>query len=84
MWNFDKDKDPLMYNLVDPPLQNTIHIPKDGWVAIRFKAKNPGVWYMHCHFDRHMVWGMDMVFIVKDGESPEAKMLPPPPDMPPC
>ncbi|GLT35617.1 hypothetical protein SLA2020_100540 [Shorea laevis] len=84
MWNFDKDKDPLMYNLIDPPLQNTIHIPKDGWVAIRLKAKNPGVWYMHCHFDRHMVWGMDMVFIVKDGESPEAKMLPPPPDMPPC
>ncbi|GKV53947.1 hypothetical protein SLEP1_g60458 [Rubroshorea leprosula] len=39
---------------------------------------------MHCHFDRHMVWGMDTVFIVKDGESLEAKMLPPPPDMPPC
>ncbi|GKV32375.1 hypothetical protein SLEP1_g40986 [Rubroshorea leprosula] len=84
MGNFDKDKDPLMYNLLDPPLQNTIHIPKKGWVAIRFKAKNPGVWYMHCHFDKHMVWGMDTVFIVKDGESPEAKMLPPPPDMPPC
>ncbi|GLU06902.1 hypothetical protein SLE2022_238870 [Rubroshorea leprosula] len=84
MGNFDKDKDPLMYNLVDPPLQNTIHVPKIGWMAVRFKANNPGVWYMHCHFDRHMVWGMDTVFVVKDGESPEAKMLPPPPDMPPC
>ncbi|GLU06838.1 hypothetical protein SLE2022_238280 [Rubroshorea leprosula] len=82
--NFDKDKDPSTYNLVDPPLQNTIHVPKNGWMAVRFKANNPGVWYMHCHFDRHMVWGMDTVFIVKDGESPEAKMLPPPPDMPPC
>ncbi|GKV32442.1 hypothetical protein SLEP1_g41051 [Rubroshorea leprosula] len=84
MGNFDKDKDPLMYNLVDPPLQNTIHVPKIGWMTVRFKANNPGVWYMHCHFDRHMVWGMDTVFVVKDGESPEAKMLPPPPDMPPC
>ncbi|GLU06848.1 hypothetical protein SLE2022_238380 [Rubroshorea leprosula] len=82
--NFDKDKDPSTYNLVDPPVQNTIHVPKNGWMAVRFKVNNPGVWYMHCHFDRHMVWGMDTMFIVKDGESPEAKMLPPPPYMPPC
>lgn len=40
--NFDKDKDPLGYNLVDPPLQNTIAVPKNGWSAIRFKADNPG------------------------------------------
>ena len=40
--NFDKDKDPLGYNLVDPPLQNTIAVPIDGWTAIRFKADNPG------------------------------------------
>ncbi|GLU06870.1 hypothetical protein SLE2022_238580 [Rubroshorea leprosula] len=82
--NFDKDKDPLKYNLVDPPLQNTIAIPVNGWTTIRFKANNPGVWFMHCHFDRHMVWGMDMVFIVKNGKSPDAKLLRPPPDMPRC
>ena len=40
--NFDKHKDPLGYNLVDPPLQNTIAIPKNGWATIRFKANNPG------------------------------------------
>jgi laccase len=39
---------------------------------------------MHCHFDRHMTWGMDMVFVVKNGEGPEAHVIPPPPDMPPC
>ncbi|CAK7346694.1 unnamed protein product [Dovyalis caffra] len=39
--NFDKHKDPLRYNLVDPPLQNTIAVPKNGWAAIRFNAKNP-------------------------------------------
>ncbi|GLT70230.1 hypothetical protein SLA2020_423240 [Shorea laevis] len=63
--NFDKDKDPLGYNLVDPPLQNTIAVPLNGWTTIRFKADNPGVWFMHCHFDRHMTWGMDMAFVVK-------------------
>ena len=41
--NFDKDKDPLKYNLVDPPYQNTVAIPKNGWVTIRFRARNPGI-----------------------------------------
>uniref|UniRef100_A0A5B7CBD4 Laccase n=1 Tax=Davidia involucrata TaxID=16924 RepID=A0A5B7CBD4_DAVIN len=82
--NFDKNRDPLSYNLVDPPIQNTIAVPKNGWAAIRFRASNPGVWLMHCHLERHLTWGMDMTFIVKDGKSPDAKMSPPPPDMPQC
>ncbi|WKA11166.1 hypothetical protein VitviT2T_028692 [Vitis vinifera] len=76
--------DPLHYNLVDPPHQNTISVPKNGWVAIRFEASNPGVWFMHCHVERHLTWGMETVFIVKNGKHPEAQMLPPPSDMPPC
>ncbi|XP_052191137.1 laccase-15-like [Diospyros lotus] len=82
--NYDPKKDPLKYNLVDPPLLNTVVVPKNGWVAIRFKAKNPGVWLMHCHLERHLTWGMEVVFIVKNGEGEAAMMLPPPPDMPPC
>ncbi|GFZ09991.1 laccase/diphenol oxidase family protein [Actinidia rufa] len=39
--NFDEYKDPLSYNLVDPPLRNTIVVPKKGWIAVRFKANNP-------------------------------------------
>ncbi|KAM0892327.1 hypothetical protein ACQ4PT_025825 [Festuca glaucescens] len=82
--NFDKHKDPATYNLVDPPYQNTVSVPKAGWAAIRFRAANPGVWFMHCHSERHMVWGMETVFIVKDGKAREAKMMPPPPNMPRC
>lgn len=43
-----------------------------------------GVWYMHCHFDRHMSWGMDTVFIVKNGGTEDSTILPPPAYMPPC
>ncbi|KAJ4759718.1 Laccase [Rhynchospora pubera] len=82
--NFDKKKDPLTYNLVDPPKENTVAVPKNGWATIRFRAVNPGVWYMHCHVDRHVSWGMNTVFITKNGKSADAKMLPPPSDMPPC
>lgn len=82
--NFDKDKDPATYNLVDPPYQNTVSVPTGGWAAMRFRAANPGVWFMHCHFDRHTVWGMDTVFIVKNGKGPDAQMMPRPPNMPKC
>ncbi|GFP79022.1 laccase-14 [Phtheirospermum japonicum] len=82
--NFNRDRDPLNYNLVDPPLMETIAVPINGWTAIRFQANNPGVWFMHCHFERHVSWGMGMVFIVKNGRGPNARMLPPPPDMPRC
>ena len=43
-----------------------------------------GVWFMHCHFDRHTVWGMDTVFIVKNGKTPDAQMMAGPPNMPKC
>ena len=40
--NFKPHKDPLKYNLIDPPLVNTVTVPRNGWVTIRFKATNPG------------------------------------------
>ncbi|KAI3513647.1 hypothetical protein L1887_20984 [Cichorium endivia] len=52
--------------------------------AIRFRANNPGVWFMHCHFERHVSWGMEMVFIVRNGKTADTRILPPPPDMPKC
>jgi len=40
--NFDTAKDPAKYNLVDPVERNTVGVPAAGWVAIRFRADNPG------------------------------------------
>ncbi|XP_057774914.1 laccase-21-like [Salvia miltiorrhiza] len=82
--DFDATTDPPNYNLLDPPLMQNIAVRRNGWTAIRFRANNPGVWFMHCHFERHLSWGMKMVFIVKDGQRPDEKLLPPPPDMPRC
>ncbi|CAL5386228.1 unnamed protein product [Camellia sinensis] len=41
--NFNPQIDPDKYNLVDPLHVNTIAVPKNGWVTIRFIANNPGV-----------------------------------------
>jgi laccase len=40
--NFDAAKDVARYNLVNPPLKNTVVVPNRGWVVVRFVADNPG------------------------------------------
>ncbi|KAG6473824.1 laccase-4-like [Zingiber officinale] len=82
--NFDPAKDPANFNLVDPVERNTIGVPAGGWVAIRFLADNPGVWFMHCHIEAHMSWGLKMAWLVLDGSLPSQKLPPPPSDLPKC
>ncbi|GLT93906.1 hypothetical protein SLE2022_116760 [Rubroshorea leprosula] len=82
--DFDFVEDPKTYNLFDPPKLNTATSQKSGWLAIRFKATNPGVWLLHCHVERHYSWGMNTVFIVKNGGTPETTIRGPPPNMPVC
>ncbi|KAG2558957.1 putative laccase-18 [Panicum virgatum] len=76
--NFDPKKDPKKFNYYNPQLRNTVHVPRVGWVAIRFVTDNPGMWYLHCHFEFHIVMGMAMAFIVEDGPTPETSLPPPP------
>ncbi|GMY19765.1 laccase-17 [Fagus crenata] len=82
--NFDSNKDPAKFNLVDPVERNTVGVPSGGWVAIRFLADNPGVWFMHCHLEIHTSWGLKMAWVVLDGKLPNQKLLPPPVDLPKC
>lgn len=39
-----------------PVMKDTVVIPSGGFVRIRFRACNPGYWFMHCHFEYHMVY----------------------------
>ncbi|KAF5955286.1 hypothetical protein HYC85_008142 [Camellia sinensis] len=85
--NFDPEIDPKGYNLVDPLHVNTIAIPRNGWSKkdlIFGTHCKTGVWYWHCHFDRHLTWGMSTVFIVHNGSTPETSMREPPANLPQC
>ncbi|KAG1365795.1 laccase-17 [Cocos nucifera] len=82
--NYDPTKDPAKFDLVHPVERNTVGVPSGGWAAIRFRADNPGVWLMHCHFDVHLSWGLRMAWVVNDGPLPSQKLLPPPSDLPKC
>ncbi|XP_058109586.1 laccase-17-like [Magnolia sinica] len=82
--NYNPNKDPSNFNLVDPVERNTVGVPSGGWVAIRFQADNPGVWFMHCHLEVHTSWGLKMAWVVLDGKLPNQKLPPPPSDLPKC
>ncbi|KAJ4828241.1 Laccase-22 [Turnera subulata] len=82
--NFDPKNDTKKFNLVDPVERNTISVPTSGWAAIRFRADNPGVWFLHCHLEVHTTWGLKMAFLVDNGKGPNESLPPPPSDLPQC
>ncbi|CAN6705175.1 unnamed protein product [Malus baccata var. baccata] len=82
--NFDPKKDPEKFNLVDPVERNTVSVPTAGWTAIRFRANNPGIWFLHCHLEVHTSWGLKMAFLVENGEGQNESLPPPPTDLPTC
>ncbi|KAL9256824.1 Laccase-22-like protein [Drosera capensis] len=82
--NFKPGRDESYFNLVDPIERNTVDVPTGGWAAIRFKADNPGVWFMHCHLEIHTSWGLKMAFLVDNGIGPNESLHPPPNDLPKC
>ncbi|XP_024373525.1 L-ascorbate oxidase [Physcomitrium patens] len=59
---YNASRDPASFNLVDPPLRNTVAVFPYGWVAFRYVADNPGAWPFHCHVESHFHMGMGTVF----------------------
>ncbi|KAK0530386.1 hypothetical protein OC842_003946 [Tilletia horrida] len=51
------------YELARPVWRDTISVPERGFVVLRWKADNPGVWAFHCHTLVHFKAGMAMAFV---------------------
>ncbi|CAL1531519.1 unnamed protein product [Lymnaea stagnalis] len=62
-----------------PPVKDTITVPTGGYVVVRIRTDNPGVWLMHCHIELHMLDGMVLMLNESFGHHP-----PPPSDFPKC
>ncbi|KAF9360897.1 hypothetical protein BGX26_007100 [Mortierella sp. AD094] len=54
-------------NTTNPARRDTVLVPSEQNVAIRFRATNPGVWLFHCHIEWHLQAGLAVTFI----EAPE-------------
>lgn len=52
----DQLKSRKTMNATHPPaIKDTVVLPKQGFVRIRFRATNPGYWLFHCHFEFHVI-----------------------------
>ncbi|KAK7450141.1 laccase, multicopper oxidase, benzenediol:oxygen oxidorectuctase [Stygiomarasmius scandens] len=66
------------YNFVNPPRRDVVSIGGAGdEVTIRFRADNPGPWFLHCHIDWHLELGLAVVF-AEDAPSWNTTIDPPP------
>lgn len=52
------------YNIVNPVLKDTVYVPRMGYVVLRIRADNPGIWFLHCHILWHQGTGMAMALQV--------------------
>ncbi|KAL7325774.1 ferroxidase fet3 [Mucor circinelloides] len=60
----------------NPTYRDTIGVPSEGFVVIRFRADNPGVWFFHCHVDWHLPAGLAATFITAPELAQETMTLP--------
>ncbi|KAF8979003.1 hypothetical protein BGZ46_005940 [Entomortierella lignicola] len=54
---------PGYFNTTNPARRDTVLVPSEQNVAIRFRADNPGVWLFHCHIEWHLQAGLATTFI---------------------
>ena len=54
------------WNLLNPLKKDTVYVPSMGYVVLRFRADNPGLWLLHCHIIWHQSIGMGMAFQIGD------------------
>ena len=52
-----------IHDPIYPTVRDTITVPANGYLILRFKADNPGVWFFHCHVDWHLPAGLAATFI---------------------
>lgn len=55
-------------NTLDPVMKDTVFVPRMGYVVLRFRADNEGLWFFHCHILMHQKVGMAMAFQVGGDE----------------
>lgn len=59
--------DPLPpINTLNPIKKDTVYVPGSGYVILRFRPDNPGLWLCHCHVLWHHAVGMGMAFEIDD------------------
>ena len=65
----------IMHIILGLPFNSTIpnlwHIAAYKYNKVNIVVLWTGVWFLHCHLDDHLTWGLNTVFLVKNGVSGE-------------
>jgi iron transport multicopper oxidase len=59
--HYDPDKNQELPNF--PAVRDTVNVEGNGYLVLRFKADNPGIWFFHCHLDFHLEQGLAITLI---------------------
>lgn len=57
------DPSTVVLNEVNPLVRDTFSVDPSHFAVVRFVADNPGIWFMHCHIDWHLMIGMSWMFV---------------------
>ena len=77
-------EDPIVYdpenpdhtNFPDfPMIRDTVMVNPNGFIVLRFKANNPGVWFFHCHVDWHLEQGLAITLVEAPFEIQKSQSL---------
>jgi iron transport multicopper oxidase len=67
-----EEDDPIVYDPKNPDhnnfpeypmIRDTAQVNANGFIVLRFKADNPGVWFFHCHVDWHLEQGLAITLV---------------------
>ncbi|KAL5512657.1 hypothetical protein ACEPAG_2923 [Sanghuangporus baumii] len=47
----------------NPSRRDTVQVPSNASVTLRFVADNPGAWFFHCHIEWHLEAGLAITFV---------------------
>ncbi|KAK7461885.1 Laccase-1 [Stygiomarasmius scandens] len=78
--NFDiiRTSNSNVTNFINPPRRDVVPV-NGGNMTFRFKADNPGAWFLHCHIDWHLEVGLAVVFAEAPADNlagPHAQITP--------
>ncbi|KAL2055956.1 hypothetical protein ABVK25_003598 [Lepraria finkii] len=68
--NYSVADTPKTFNFNNPPRRDVALLPAQpsGYLAIGFKADNPGVWLVHCHIAWHASSGLAMQILERQND----------------
>ncbi|KAI7896214.1 multicopper oxidase-domain-containing protein [Mucor mucedo] len=73
---YSGDDSVVEWHLDNPARRDTIQVPEESFVLLRFRADNPGVWFFHCHIEWHLESGLAATFVEAPDVAQQRMKLP--------